>query len=678
MRGLMLGAIVFGVWASAPAAAQNPRFLCNSITGDGQVFDDGCGPCNGNTASRWNELQMTFSTNEATRPPELTLNEWRADYAASFGAWNDVTGHALTIFTEGTAAPRQFGVVNGVNSVFWIVDQADFEEQVGSGIDGILGVTLALDGRQCDDGDGRRSGFIDSDIAMNGTGFVANWNVTSVRSTLTHEMGHAIGIGHPCVDCSEQTLMSAISGVVESDVPLFPDQQAIRALYPGTPGALGTACTSDANCTDGPCVTVEIGGNNVRFCSQACGDCPSGFICSPVDGEGDVCVFANAGVAGPGEACDPPGCADACGAVEVICTSNAQCGADEICEVAGQDQQGNPVRACIPVNCNGCFQIDDAGNSQCFTQCDVDNPACPGGLNCLPLGAGSSFGVCSEGPSSCNEVTLTGCPPDQNCLGLQGGGAACFPGGNAGPGDTCTDDPSVCRANHLCVGVGGNNGECFRRCDDGSACPAGQTCQALNANLSICQTGGGGGEGEGEGGPGGEGEGEGGGGGDECDPARGNYDCPQGESCDDGVCENGEGPNRTFALCDNDRDCSGGICSNGVCTRPCDVSDGCPDGYRCEDEDDSGVPEGLCVANSCRDDNTICDADRGFSCQYSSAQRYVCAVGGSPTICNCSSTQTAPSDVSLRFGGALGVAAMVAALRRPRRGGRGEPAHATT
>jgi hypothetical protein len=647
---------------SSVAGAQTPRYLCNGTDADGNVRNDGCGPCNANTASRWDAQQVTFSFDDNVRPPEETLNEWRADYRASFGAWNDVQGSALQIFEGPAAQRREFGVINGENSIFWIVDEDDFIDQVGSGIDGILGVTLALDDNFCDDGTGRRSGFIDADIAMNGTGFVANWDVTSVRSTLTHEMGHAIGIGHPCIDCSDVSIMSAISGIVESDVPLFPDQQAITSLYPGEPGQLGTACGNDGDCTSGPCIAVEVGGDPVRFCSQTCGACPSGFICAPVPGEGDVCVFNNAGVGQPGEACNPPGCADGCGTVNTTCTNDAGCGAGEICEVVGTNQQGQQVRACIGVGCNECYQIDDNGNNQCFTQCDTASPDCPAGLECQQLQG--RLGVCSTGPATCDEDTLLGCPPDQNCFGLQGGGAACFPAGNGGPGTDCGDDVTVCRANHLCAGVPGGGGECFRRCDNGGSCPAGETCTPLDANLSICIAGAGPGEGEGEGPNEGEGDG-GGGGGDECDEDRGNFDCPSNESCDNGACENGEGPNRTFTLCDRDSDCSGGLCQNGVCTRPCDVSDGCPDNYRCDDEDDSGVPGGLCVADSCAEDASLCDQAAGFTCQYSSAERNVCALGGKTGLglCGC---HAAATERGWPVGAAVQSVAMVIGARRRR------------
>ncbi|MFZ9889740.1 MAG: MYXO-CTERM sorting domain-containing protein, partial [Myxococcota bacterium] len=53
------------------------------------------------------------------------------------------------------------------------------------------------------------------------------------------------------------------------------------------------------------------------------------------------------------------------------------------------------------------------------------------------------------------------------------------------------------------------------------------------------------------------------------------------------------------------------------------------------------IPGGLCKADSCRDDDSICG--EGFSCVYSSKQRYVCAKGvADGGFCSC--TAVSPGD----------------------------------
>ena len=192
-----------------------------------------------------------------------------------------------------------------------------------------------------------------------------------------------------------------------------------------------------------------------------------------------------------------------------------------------------------------------------------------------------------------------------------------------------------------------NNGgaHCYQRCDQQFACSdARQTCRALDGSLSYCDplittltpdepetpapttpTP----DGEPDAPPAGT-----------CRLARGNYDCPNGQGCVDdgngdalGNCEPGaEGDLPLGSLCETASDCSGGICYNGVCTRPCDF--GCPDGSTC---DEAAIPGGLCKANSCNDDESIC-AD-GWGCEYSSASRYVCTIDSTPgLLCECTGT----------------------------------------
>ena len=143
--------------------------------------------------------------------------------------------------------------------------------------------------------------------------------------------------------------------------------------------------------------------------------------------------------------------------------------------------------------------------------------------------------------------------------------------------------------------------------------------------------------------------------------ARGNFDCPQGRSCDDGECvRGGEGPVGTFGECEGDSDCSGDLCINGVCTRPCDIGDGCPALYFCEQ---GTVPGGLCIPESCRDKEDSCAED--FACVYSSASRYVCAKGVAANACGCDATGT--STPSAPLAGMLLVGSLDL-LRRRRRG----------
>ena len=646
-------------------------FLCNGVDASGAVdLTDFCGDVNDNgrvdaadctpqNAARWDELQADFRFDDAVRPPEESLSEWQQHQAATIAGWNTVQGHQLTLRDAGAAQFRSFGVINSENSIFWITNRTEFTNEVNGSPNSILGVTLAP--YNCSGSRGR-GGIADADIVMNGTG-VFNWDQNSVVSTLTHEVGHAIGFGHPCTDCSNVAIMSATSGFNESDTPLFDDQEAIRSLYPGTPGGLGTACSADNQCTSGPCVTVPINGTNRSFCSQTCtSTCQNGLVCTTVAGEGDVCVFSNASIADIGAACGPPGCVDECtGAIGPGCNVCTVNGAGSNCFAGCTPSSGAGCSgddACSPFGCNGAADCGAGGSCQngactnigvCVPggsalrgQSCSDDVQCVAGVTCVTDGAGAN-GVCL---GLCNG-TGSGCLSTETCLFLfanDSENGACFGAGTGVEGDTCADFDD-CGRGLICLG-----GTCAQRCDRGFSCNGAQTCTAIASGngMQFCSP---------VGGAEGEGEGEA----PECLVGRGNFDCPAGQSCDGGDCVvGGEGPNATFTQCADNGDCSGGLCVNGVCTRPCDVADGCPAGYSC---DNAAVDGGLCVPDSCNDNEAICDDD--FTCVYSPAQRYVCAKGTPSGICNC----TAVGD-DTTSSPALGVATaglVVGLLRRRRR-----------
>jgi hypothetical protein len=657
-----------------PAAAFS--FLCNGVDASGtRELTDFCGDmnnngredagdCTANNAARWTALQADFRFDDATRPSEETLAEWQSHQTATIAAWNNVQGHTLTLRDAGAASFRVFGGNdNGENSIFWVTSLAEFNNKVGGGSNSILGVTLAP--YSCGNGS-VRGGIVDADIIMNGTG-AFDWDDNSVVSTMVHEVGHAIGFGHPCTDCADTAIMSATSGFNDSDVPLFDDQEAIRALYPGTPGGLGTSCSTDNDCDSGPCVTVDISGESRRFCSQTCGTCDDGFVCTNVAGEGNVCVFSNASIAEPGDACGPPGCVDECaGTVGPGCNLCINTGNGDVCAAACNPTSGAGCAGDTECAAFGCNTAADCGSGQCTNgactaigvciqggtalrgqACD-GSTACVDDLSCITDANGNNgtcLGLCDD--------SAAGCLSTESCLFLFGNTTqgACIPAGSGTEGDACADFDE-CGRGLICLG-----GTCAQRCDNGFSCSdETQSCVAIGGGggMRSCVDATGEGESEGEG----EGEGE-----PDCLVERGNFDCPAGASCDDGACvRGGEGPVGTFGLCDADDDCSGGLCVNGVCSRPCDVGDGCPDAYTC---DAAAIEGGLCVPDSCLDNADICGDD--FGCTYSSAQRNVCAKGVTPTVCGCDSSGTstpAAPLVALLFVGALDGARR----RRHRRG----------
>jgi serine protease len=186
------------------------------------------------------------------------------------------------------------------------------------------------------------------------------------------------------------------------------------------------------------------------------------------------------------------------------------------------------------------------------------------------------------------------------------------------PGDSCAGT-GFCSNDQRCINVD-DAPVCLLVCATVDDCAADEDCTAVQGGGNVCVPGDGGGGG---GGGGGSVDGD-------CDPRRGHMDCAVGTGCveKDGVgsCVDGaDGYIGIGGLCDGPDDCSTGLCDRGVCTSPCD-DEGCRDGYICDEA--ASVPGGLCRPESCADDPDICGGG-DFDCSYSSASRYVCAVGPS-------------------------------------------------
>ncbi len=77
-----------------------------------------------------------------------------------------------------------------------------------------------------------------------------------------------------------------------------------RCEYPPpTPGALGSACTSDGDCLDGACVTAGSSPVCGRRCDPVNPSCPSGFACVHASGISFDCLPASATSPSPSKGC---------------------------------------------------------------------------------------------------------------------------------------------------------------------------------------------------------------------------------------------------------------------------------------------------------------------------------------------------------------------------------------
>lgn len=612
---------------SAPAADAY-KFLCNGMTATGEVRGDGCGACGDSTAARWMPGTVPVRVDYAIRPNNVSASHWQTVFADSLQAWNGVSGSNLVLQEVGTATTRGFGTGRGSHEIYWITNANEWASKVGGGGNGVLGVTVPAS--IC----GNPREIVDADLAMNGfTGI--QWAPTSddctsqscisTQSVLVHELGHFVGLGHPCIDCNWANM--AATAAYQPDFPLFDDQEGLRALYPGQPGGIGYGCGNNSECDSGLCAQV----GDLSYCSQTCGTCPTGFECNA----DNVCAFSSgsaAGAVGEGESCAQRPCEDG-----LLCAGD---GSNYTCyRECTTDAQCSATQECFALQGGGGVCVDTSGEAQRGERCSGSN-LCASGLICI----GDETNATCRGECDAD----TDCFANESCFPLQNGGGACFPAGNVQEGGVC-NGVLDCARGHLCVNEPTGGSVCYRRCDAGYQCQiASQTCQEIGSGYSVCTPlpgQGGGNNGSTDAGNGGNGGN--GGSSQACNPARGNWDCDDGAACVQSgngyACVDGQsGSTAIGELCTDDADCDSGLCDRGVCTRPCDESGACRDAYECVTEpvgDRGAVPGGLCRAESCLDDPNICPA--GWECQYSSAKRNVCAK--KTQGCLCAETGADPS-----------------------------------
>jgi MYXO-CTERM domain-containing protein len=176
----------------------------------------------------------------------------------------------------------------------------------------------------------------DADIHVNGQDYTFSLQgggaIPDVRAIVTHEMGHALGLGHSTV--MGATMWATYPGGIAWRSLEQDDRDGVCALYPGmgapgcdtTPcpggfvcvanqcerkGALGEVCSpckpmpgtclgagDDARCVDLP--------NGGHVCGRACtvdGDCGKNFHCKPTTTSGDLQCISDDGCASGPDTC---------------------------------------------------------------------------------------------------------------------------------------------------------------------------------------------------------------------------------------------------------------------------------------------------------------------------------------------------------------------------------------
>jgi hypothetical protein len=289
----------------------------------------------------------------------------------AFRAWACVPGTSLRFEEDDEPGPAVVDTNDDRNTVFW--DETGALCGMGPGT---LGITVG------DVGTGVRAA---ADICFNGSDHT--WGIgrdTDVGSIAAHEIGHFIGLDHPCdgdapseTNCNggDRAVMTPAWDGTVARVPLPDDEEGVRALYPVEEG--------DTSGCEGPFRAGERCGCN--------DDCVDGLVCAP-DSAGTqrcttTCSLADTGC-GPGAVCvlDVPQGDEAAGLCvatkeafppAAVCISNAQCASGSclvdfalgasVCVQACDDDDDCGGGTCSEGRCYGGF----AGE-----ECPVEDPGC--------------------------------------------------------------------------------------------------------------------------------------------------------------------------------------------------------------------------------------------------------------------------------------------------------------
>ena len=185
------------------------------------------------TPSRWFEPDsnqpVVFYVNPTGAPSFLQIQD---DVQAAMNAWSN-TGGSMRATYGGATTGCGVQVADGVNTIsFNNCDNYFAVSQSCSGLLAVSGIVRYLPTQTKTIGSTRYAKAVESNMSFNPYGLCNFTNRCQIQEVLTHEMGHALGLGHS-VDSSATMLPYAhfdnrCASVMPDDI------QGINTIYPGT------------------------------------------------------------------------------------------------------------------------------------------------------------------------------------------------------------------------------------------------------------------------------------------------------------------------------------------------------------------------------------------------------------------------------------------------------------
>ncbi|MCA2979830.1 MAG: hypothetical protein INH41_25665 [Myxococcaceae bacterium] len=301
-----------------------------------------------------------------------------------------------------------------------------------------------------------------------------------LQSVMTHEAGHCLGLDH----FGGGVMIGNVYFGENKRFLVQEDVMAFCARNPAT-GQVGAPCTGDGGC-DAPlrCVSTAGAQGPSRYCASACvpntTPCPLPMQCLPASGfpgSTDACQYPGPNQTQVGRACTQSA---ECGSLVGTCVRESQAPTGTVLWNDGYCTQnceaGQPV---CPVGsvCLGTTQ----GSKVCVQSCRVGLSDCRAGYACDTLGTtGGSEGVCIPAcrvEADCVDPIVNGQRVDYECRVCDGRcvtkqsvgvpiGAICATAAQCGAGQ-------LCRAADLRLPTQQCTVSCGRGC---GTCPTGSTC----------------------------------------------------------------------------------------------------------------------------------------------------------------------------------------------------------